>query len=148
MLKQKLQADQLQALKSGKKDQLNTLRLIVSRIKNKEIEKQTELTDDEAVAVIRKFAKELQEAIDSAKNANRQDLIDINTKELDFVKTYLPAEISDTELENEIRRIIKANQDLYAKSPKAIIGVCMKELKNKADSSRILKAIQSATMVS
>lgn len=143
MLKQELQTNQIQALKEKNSLKLNTLRLILSQIKNREIDKQSELTDDEIISVIKKIAKELRESIDAFKKGNRPDLVTDHEKQLAIVLTYLPPEISDAELKKEVDKIIANNQTIYQKSPKAIIGICIRELKNKADSSRILKILSS-----
>jgi hypothetical protein len=143
MLKQKLQEDQIIALKSGDHDKLNIIRFIISQIKNKEIEKRSELSDDEVILVLKKIAKELNESISAFEKGNRQDLVEENKKQLTIISQYLPQEISDEELKNEIKRIIQENQDLYQKNPKAIIGICIKQLKSKADSSRIIKILSA-----
>jgi hypothetical protein len=143
MLKQKLQEDQIIALKSGDHDKLNIIRFIISQIKNKEIEKRSELSDDEVILVLKKIAKELNESISAFEKGNRQDLVEENKKQLTIISQYLPQEISDEELKKEIKRIIQENQDLYQKNPKAIIGICIKQLKSKADSSRIIKILSA-----
>jgi len=143
MLKQKLQEDQIIALKSGDHDKLNIIRFIISQIKNKEIEKRGELSDDEVILVLKKIAKELNESISAFEKGNRQDLVEENKKQLTIISQYLPQEISDEELKKEIKRIIQENQDLYQKNPKAIIGICIKQLKSKADSSRIIKILSA-----
>lgn len=148
MLKQKLQADQIQALKAGDKIKLETLRYILSKIKNKEIEKQAELTDKDTVEVLRKTAKELNESIEAFKKGGRADLINSSQKQLTIVNSYLPQQISDDKLQKEIEKIIANHQDLYQKSPKALIGICIKELKDKADPSRIAKLLQLKKIVS
>lgn len=142
MLKEKLQKDQLSALKSGDKSKLETLRYILAQIKNKEIDKKADLTDEEVVDILRKQSKELQESIDAFKKGNRPDLIEQSEKQKQIVASYLPVELSDETLAQEIKKIIDANKELYNKNPKAIIGICMKELKTKADSSHIMKVLQ------
>lgn len=142
MLKEKLQKDQLSALKSGDKSKLETLRYILAQIKNKEIDKKADLTDEEVVDILRKQSKELQESIDAFKKGNRPDIIEQSEKQKQIVASYLPVELSDETLAQEIKKIIDANKELYNKNPKAIIGICMKELKTKADSSRIMKVLQ------
>lgn len=141
MLKAKLQDDQIKALKSQQSDQLEFLRYILAQIKNKEIEKQGELTEEETVTVLQKIAKELQESLEASKTGDRQDLIGKYQKQLDIISSYLPAQLSDEELQKEIETLIEKNKDLYEKNPKAIIGICMKELRSKADPSRIMSLL-------
>lgn len=143
MLRDKLQAEQIQALKSGDKERLEVLRFLIARIKNKEIDKQSELTDEEVVDVLRKQVKELDESIAAFEKGGRTDLIEQSRKQRDLITPYLPAEISDDELKNEVKRLMDTNKAAYEANPKSIIGICMKELKSKAAPQRIMAAISS-----
>lgn len=142
MLYEQLQAQQITALKTKDTLKLLTLRGIIAQIKNKEIDKGGSLTEEEVVAVIRKTKKELLESIESFTKGGRTDLTEESQKQLVIVSAYLPPELTEMELEKEVRTLINANAEAIAKNPKAIIGICMKELKNKAESSRILAALQ------
>lgn len=143
MLRQKLQDDQLIALKSRDKNKLEVLRFIISRIKNKEIEKKEELDDGETLAILKKITKELKESIQAFEKGNRTDLVEKNKKQLEIVSQYLPPEITDEELKKEIEKIITQNKALYDENRKSIIGICIKLLKSKADPSRIMKVLFS-----
>ncbi len=142
MLRQKLQEDQLAALKSGNKEVLEVLRFVIAKVKNQEIEKKAELNDDETVQVLKKVVRELNESKEAAEKGNRQDLIDQNVAQINILTPYLPAELSDEQLGAEIDRVIAANKDLFETNKKAIIGLCMKELRSKADGTRIMKILQ------
>jgi len=74
MLKSLLQKQQIDALKSGDSQKLEFLRYILSEIKNKEIDKKQELTDDEIKAVLDKIVKELDDSIKAAKTGGRNEL--------------------------------------------------------------------------
>ncbi len=137
MIKQQLQKDQIAAMKAGEKEKLTTIRYIVSQIKNKEIDTQRELTDEEVIQILRKQAKELKDAIETFQTGGRADLVAENQAQIEIITAYLPAEMPDEQLSAEIDRIVAENQDVVAKNPKAIIGVIMKELRSKADPSRI-----------
>lgn len=143
MLRQKLQDDSITALKSGDKLKLTILRFIIAQVKNKEIDKKGELNDEETLSVVKKITKEIKESIDAFKKGGRNDLVAENEKQLNVITQYLPAEISDEELKNEIEKIIKENKSQYDQNPKSIIGVCMKLLKSKADPGRIMKVLSS-----
>ncbi len=138
MLKQKLQDNQIQALKSGDKDKLSVLRYILAQIKNKEIDKQADLSEDDVIGVLKKITKELRESITAFEKGERNDLVDEYKKQLDIVTPYLPKEMSDEELEKTINGLIEKNKELFDRNQKAIIGICIKELRSKADSSRII----------
>lgn len=142
MLYQQLQVEQITALKTKDTLKLLTLRGIIAQIKNKEIDKGSLLSEEEVLLVIKKTKKELLESIESFTKGGRADLTEESQKQLILVSAYLPPELSDEELKKQIRMLIDANKDAIAKNPKAIIGICMKNLKDKADSSRILAMLQ------
>ncbi len=143
MIKQQLQADQLQAMKAKDSARLDTLRYILAQIKNQEIEKKTELPDEDIVQIIRKESKKLQDAIDSFKGAGRTDLADEYQAQLDIYTTYLPVGMSDEDLKKEIELIIEKNSEMFKANPNALIGICVRELKSKAESARVSQIVRS-----
>ncbi|PIU74386.1 hypothetical protein CO005_00070 [Candidatus Roizmanbacteria bacterium CG_4_8_14_3_um_filter_34_9] len=143
MLRQKLQDDSILALKAGDKTKLNVLRFILAQVKNKEIDKQSELNDEETMVVLRKVIKELKESVEAFEKGGRIELLEDSKKQLEIALVYLPAEIGDDELKKEIERVIKENQAVFDNNQKVIIGLCMKELKSKADPGRIMKTLQA-----
>jgi len=142
MILQQLQAEQITALKSKESLKLQTIRGIIAQIKNKEIDKGSALTDEEALEVIKKIKKEYTESVDSFTKGGRTELLEEAKQQLAIVTSYLPAEISDEELDTSIKTILEKNVALIAQNPKTAIGLCMKELRGKADSSRILAALK------
>jgi hypothetical protein len=143
MIYQQLQSDQLAAMKAHETAKLLTIRGIISAIKNKEIDKGSALTDNEVVLVLQKAKKECLESIDSFTKGWRQDLLDEAKIQLQIVASYLPAELSDDELKTLVTTIVENNKAAIEKNPKALIGLCMKELRGKAESTRIMQIIQS-----
>lgn len=141
MLVKKLQDEQLKALKSGDKSRLEILRYILAQIQNKEIDKKVELTDEDALSVLKKISKELKESIDASKKGGRSDLAGNYLSQLKIVEEFLPKEISDEEIEKKVGEIITKNRGLYDENPKALIGICVKELRAQADPSRIMKIV-------
>lgn len=143
MIKQTLQADQIQAMKAKDVEKLQTLRYILAQIKNIEIDKHSELSEEEVVQVLRKEVKKLQDSIEQFNAAGREDLSKEYQGQKDIIATYLPIEISDEELKQEIMKVIQANQAMYDQNKNAVIGICVKELKSKADPSRISTIMRS-----
>lgn len=141
MLVKKLQDEQVKALKGGDKARLEILRYILAQIHNREIEKKGKLTDEETVTVLKKIAKELKESIEAFQKGERPDLASSNQKQLEIVNEHLPEEMSDEELKKEVDSLISKNKELFDKNPKALIGICVKELRAKADPSRIMKIL-------
>lgn len=138
---ERIQNDQIQALKAGEKETLSVLRYIVAQLKYVQIEKKQDLTDDDVVAVLRKQLKEVKESRDGFEKGGRADLVDEQKKKQEIIAQYLPAEMSDDQLKQEIQAIIDANTETFETKPKAIIGLCMKELKAKVDPSRVTRML-------
>ncbi len=142
MLTDKIQQDQLAALKTKDESTLNTLRLLSAELKNKQIDLGHELSDEEAMIVIRKQVKQLNDAKDMFEKGGRADLVAENEAQITTLSAYLPTEISDEELRTEVGRIIAQNDALKISSPNALFGVSIKELCEKADPSRITKMVK------
>ncbi|MCX7997061.1 MAG: GatB/YqeY domain-containing protein [Patescibacteria group bacterium] len=147
MLKQQLQADQVAAMKSGDKFTLGVIRYIISQLKYREIEKKSELTDDEVVQVLRKQIKELTEAIEGAKKANRSEIVEENEKQIAIIRKYMPPELTDSEIEAEILKIQDTHKLKIQENPKAIIGLAMGALRSKADPARIQAALRKLQLM-
>lgn len=135
-----LQTDSMQALKNHDSERVQTLRMIVSQLKYKEIEAKGALTDDDVVSAIRKQLKELTEASEQFATAKRQDLVDANMVQIKILKSYLPTEIPDHELESLVRQFVAANEAAFKANPKTLTGKIVGALKSKAAPDRIVKA--------
>ena len=138
MLRQQLQVNQLQALKNHDKVKLETLRYVISEIKNKEIDDKAELSDEDTMAVLQKVAKRLQEAITSFTKANRQDLVKEHQDQLNIINRYLPTKLTDEQLKEAVEKLKLENQTIIQKNPKAIIGICMKQLHHLTEPEKII----------
>ena len=101
MLK-KIEKDMMQALKNKEKEKAGALRLLISRCKNKSIELGHELSEPEVIKVLQTAAKQHKESIKMYKKGNRDDLVSLEMKELNFVENYLPSMMNV----DEVRAII------------------------------------------
>lgn len=141
MIKQKLQQDQITAMKAHEQIRLDTIRYIISQINNKEINTQKELSDAEIIMVMQKVKKELNESIDSFVKGSRNDLAEEYKKQLVVVAAYLPPELTPEEIKNKIIELKEQNKDAIAKNPKALIGIVMRTLRGTANPSLIQKIL-------
>ena len=132
-LKEQLNEDMRQAMKSGDKLKLSTIRLLLSEIKYAEIRKRGELSDDETPGVVAREIRRRKEAIEGFTKGNRQDLVDKETQELILLQTYLPEQISPDELERIIKETI---EEIEASSPSdlgKVMGSLMPRIRGRAD---------------
>lgn len=138
MLLQKLQDDLTISLKARDHARVDTLRLIISDVKNAAIDKHSDLTDDEVLSHIKKMVKKLKEALEMFRTGNRQDLVVQHEEQIAILNEYLPAEMSDSEIEAAIDTIINENRAAVTAQPKMLMGLVMKQLSSKADAQRII----------
>jgi len=141
MLKNQLKNDLLSALKEKNEKKVSILRVALSKIQNEEINKQRQLTDEEVILILQKLKQELEEEKEAAIKAKREDLETKANEELNIILPYLPKPLSDEELKQEIQKIIEENKDLWQKNPKSLIGICIRALKTKAETKRIIGVI-------
>src|SRR5688500_14049839 len=107
-LTEKIRADLTAAMKAQEKERLSVIRMLQSAIKNEQINAGHELSDEEAMRVIRKAVKQRQDSVEQYTNAGRTDLADKEASEIEILKAYLPAELSAEELESGLQEIIEA----------------------------------------
>jgi uncharacterized protein len=140
-LTEKIRADMTAAMKAQEKERLSTIRMLQSAIKNEQINAGHELSDEEAMAVIRKAMKQRQDSIEQYTNAGRTELADKERSEMELLKTYLPAELSEEELESGVREIIAST----GAQSKKDLGKVMKEatarFKGRADGKKIQELV-------
>jgi uncharacterized protein len=122
-LTERIRTDLTAAMKAQEKDRLSTLRMLQSALKNEQINLGHELSDEEAMSIIRKSVKQRQDSIEQYTNAGRAELADKERAEMELLKTYLPAEMSEAELESGLREIISST----GAQSKKDIGKVMKE---------------------
>lgn len=130
---------QKEAMKAKDAQTLAVVRLVFAAIRNSEIDKGRELTDEEVIAIIRSQNKQLNDAIKDFESGARQDLIDSAKSEIEVLKRFLPAELSDEEIRSVIQKIIAQSPDGTVGQ---LIGVVMKELKGRADGNRVRTLVE------
>ena len=141
-LKAQLLQDMKDAMRARDKLRLSTIRMINSLIKNAEIEKRGELTDDEIIQLLMKYAKQRKEAIEMYEKGGRQDLVEKEKAELAVVESYLPKQMSEEEIRELVKEAIEATG---ASSPKDIGKVMqhvMPKVKGRADGSVVNKIVR------
>tara|TARA_Y100000766_G_C18417957_1_gene370602 strand:- start:116 stop:553 length:438 start_codon:yes stop_codon:yes gene_type:complete len=106
MLKQ-IEKDMMEALKNQEKEKAGVLRLLISKCKNKAIELGHDLSDQEVVKVLQTAAKQHKESIKMYKEGNRDDLVNAEMNELQFVESYLPAMMDEKDVRSLIEGVVQ-----------------------------------------
>lgn len=105
-IKLKLQSDMKDALKSKDKARLNTIRLILAAVKQKEVDERVEVNDEDMLVILDKLAKQRKESITQFEKAGREDLKAQEEYEHGVISTYLPEPLSEAEIASHINRTI------------------------------------------
>lgn len=140
-LTEKIRTDLTSAMKAQEKDRLSTIRMLQSAIKNEQINLGHELSDEEAMAVIRKAVKQRQDSVEQYTKGNRPELAAKEQSEIDTLKTYLPPELSDDELESGIREIIASTGAQSKKDMGKVMKEATARFKGRADGKKIQEIV-------
>ncbi len=136
-LTEKIADDLKKALKTGNKDTLAVLRMIKSSMKNREIEKKAELTDDDVQTLLLSYAKRSKESIEQFSRAGRPDLAEKEEKELSVVRSYLPAQLGEEEVRKIINDVIRDEGAAGAKDLGKVMKASIARMKGQAESKMI-----------
>lgn len=106
-LLERIRQDLKEAMKKGKKERVSALRMVLSNIKNRQIEKKNSLDDNEIVRVVQGLVRQSKDAISQFRQGNRTDLVEKEETFISICQAYLPEQLSEDELDALIRDTIE-----------------------------------------
>ncbi len=135
------------SLKQKDSLRVSVLRMLLAAIKNKEVEKIRALTEDEFYALVKTSIKQHIDSIESFKKGNRAELAQKEEKELEILKEFLPAPLTEEELSREIEEAIKSIEAKNQKDMGKVIKSIMDKFPGRTDgkvlSGMVLKRLSS-----
>jgi uncharacterized protein YqeY len=140
-LTEQVRADLTESMKARDAEKTSTLRMLQSAFKYSQIEMGHELGDDDALAVIRKAVKQRQDSIDQYTKGNRPELADKERREMEILKTYLPPELSDAELESGLREIVASTGAQSKKDMGKVMKEASARFKGRADGKKVQEIV-------
>jgi len=141
-LEKQLLEDMKAAMKSGDKLRLETIRSLRAQLKNAQIEKGGELSEEEQIQVLMKAAKKRKESIEQFRAVGREDRAQIEAQELAIIEAYLPQQMSEDEISRLVDQII---QEVGATSPRdmgRVMGTIMPKVKGRADGKLVQQIVK------
>jgi uncharacterized protein YqeY len=129
-------------MKAQEKERLSTLRMLQSSLKNEQINVGHELSDEEAMTVIRKAMKQREDSIEQYTNAGRTELAEKERSEMELLKTYLPPELTDAEVESGLREIIASTGAQSKKDFGKVMKEATARFKGRVDGKKIQEIVQ------
>lgn len=147
-LKKRLTDDIKVAMKGGDKTRLGTLRMISAAIKQREVDERIELSDDQVLTVLDKMSKQRRESIAQYDAAGRDDLSAVEKSELAIIQEFLPAQLTDEEIDALIKDAVAATGASDIKDMGKVMGMVKPKAQGRADMSQVsarIRALLSAS---
>lgn len=142
-LQTKIDADTKDALKTGAKDKLSTLRMLSAALKNKQIEKRRPLTEDEVLETVRSLIKQRKDSIEQFGKGGRQDLVDKEQAEVAVLEAYQPAQMSREEVEAMVKDVVAQTNAQGAKDMGKVMKVLVPMLAGRADGKLVSELVKN-----
>lgn len=141
--KEQMNEDLKTAMKSGDVFRKDTLRLMMSAIKQVEVDQRKTLTEDDVYSLLQTEAKKRRDSITEMRGAGRNDLADKEQAELTLIETYLPQQLTREEVEVEARKAIAESGAASAKDMGNVMKVLMPRVKGRADGKLVNEVVKS-----
>lgn len=139
---EKIEQDLFNAMKEKDAMMVRTLRMAMASIKYVEKEKREQLDDLEVITVLQKEIKIRQETMEEAKKGNRQDLIDENVLDIKILERYLPAPLTEDELDALVQKIIQETGAQTMKDMGKVMQLAVQAVNGRAPNNIISQAVR------
>jgi uncharacterized protein len=132
-LKERITEDMKASMRSGDKDRLAGIRLILAAIKQREVDERIQLDDTQVLAVLDKMIKQRRESITQFEAGGRADLVARESAELTVLQSYLPAQLADAEVESLIRAAIAGTGATSMKDMGKVMAAVKPQVQGRTD---------------
>ena len=136
-LRQRVETDMKQALRSGDKRRLGTLRLMLAAIKQKEIDGRVTLDDPGVVGVLEKMLKQRNDSLRQYRDAGRQDLAEQEAYEIEVIHGYMPERLSAEEVSALVAQAISSTGASTPRDMGAVMAALKEQLQGRADMKQV-----------
>lgn len=136
-LKNKITEDMKTAMRAKDTARLGTVRLLLSAMKQKEVDERVVLSDTDVLAIIDKMVKQRRESIAQFEKAGRNDLADVEKAEIAVLSAYLPQQLSEAEVAAAIAAAIAESGAAGAKDMGKVMGLLKSRLAGKTDMGKV-----------
>jgi uncharacterized protein YqeY len=143
-LLKKIQNDMYTAMKAGEKENSNTLRTTLAKLKDKQIEKRNDLTEEEEIKIIQTLVKQRKESIELYIKGGRNELADIEKNEINLLTSYLPQMMPENDIKNIVEAVINEVGATSLSDMGKIMPEVMKRGKGLIDGKTAQKFVQES----
>ena len=147
-LKEKITEDMKNAMRGKEAARLATIRLLTSAIKQKEVDERIEVNDEQVLGIIEKMIKQRKDSITQFEAGGRQDLADIEKSELAILSTYMPAALSEAEVQAEVQAAVAASGAAGPQDMGKVMAILKPKLAGRADMTAVSAIVKAALVKS
>lgn len=140
---EKLKADMIQAMKEKDKERLTVIRMVKAAMDLEHIDRKREINDELLIDVVSKQVKMREDSILEFEKGNREDLIEKTKKEIEILKAYLPEQLSESEVVEEIEKIFVEVKPESVKDMGKVMKEATAKLRGRADMKKVGEIIKS-----
>jgi uncharacterized protein YqeY len=143
-LKEKITEDMKAAMRAKDSGRLSTIRLLTAAMKQKEVDERVELTDAHILAIIEKMIKQRKDSITQFEAGGRPDLAEIEKAETAVLSEYMPAALSDAEVQAEVAAAVSATGAAGPQDMGKVMAVLKQKLAGRADMTAVSAKVKAA----
>jgi uncharacterized protein YqeY len=143
-LKEQITEDMKAAMRAKDTARLGTIRLLTAAMKQKEVDERVELTDTHVLAIIEKMIKQRKDSITQFESGGRQDLADIEKSEVAVLSTYMPAAMSEAEIQAEVSAAVTATGAAGPQDMGKVMAILKPKLAGRADMTAVSGLVKAA----
>jgi uncharacterized protein len=143
-LKDQITEDMKTAMRAKETARLGTIRLLLAAIKQREVDDRLVLDDAAIIATIEKMIKQRKDSIAQFEKAGRNDLVEVESSEMTILQAYLPAQLSDAEVQAAVTAAVVATGAVGPQDMGKVIGALKSQLAGKADMGKVSGLVKAA----
>lgn len=143
-LKEQITEDMKAAMRAKDMAKLGTIRLLTAAMKQKEVDERIDLTDAHVLAIIEKMIKQRKDSITQFEAGGRQDLADQEKAEMAILSAYMPAGLSEAEIQVEVAAAVAATGAAGPADMGKVMGVLKPKLAGRADMTAVSSLVKAA----
>ena len=144
-LKTRIQEDMKNAMRSGAHDELKVIRLILSAIKQIEVDSRISIEDDNQVLdILNKMMKQRRDSISQFEQGGRKDLADIENAEIEILTQYLPEQLDESEIDSIVQETIKENGAADITKMGMVMSIVKEKVKGQADMAVVSQKVKAS----
>jgi hypothetical protein len=136
-IREKLSADLKQAMMAKDETRMLAIRSMLTELKNERVKKMKDLVESDELAVLQRCAKMRKDSIEQFTGGGRMDLVEKEAAELKIIESYLPAQMSDADIEAIIQKVIKEAGAVGKRDMGKVMKSVMEQCKGRADGNKV-----------